>query len=214
MKAFKMSIGSFILLACLVLLGVPAVPADLTPGNVIDKSNWDEARGSLPESILEWVKKGDVLQVGALSYDPGEYVMPCAQASFEANAGRYELGEDGSIVDPKTGTSPEHIDGFPFPKIDLTDPQAGTKIMWNKYCYNYSLQTYLSTVFIKWIGRTTGLEREILLEERFKVIHDRGDAYWKTYWQVSSSGGSPDQKVKVVTPRVMIARTTAWITRP
>lgn len=46
-----------ILAACLVVASVHAARADVAPGDVIDKTNWEKAQGLLPEPVLDWVKK-------------------------------------------------------------------------------------------------------------------------------------------------------------
>jgi len=52
-------IGFFLVL--FVLTMGPAVFADVSPGDVIDKTNWQKAEGLLPEPVLNWVKKGDFI---------------------------------------------------------------------------------------------------------------------------------------------------------
>src|SRR5512139_379715 len=97
-----------------LLAGIVA-PArgDVVPGETIDKSNWQKAEGLLPAPVLNYVKKGDfILHIGKLNYDPGW--GPEFQKASEANVGKYDIDEDGNIVDPKIGRRPDYIYGFPL----------------------------------------------------------------------------------------------------
>jgi hypothetical protein len=133
--------------------------ADVVPGDKIDQSNWQKVEGLLPDPILNYVKKGDfVLQIGKLNYDP--VWEPEFQTASKNNAGKYDIDEDGNIVDPRTGKRPKYIYGMPFPDIDSKDPKAATKIMWNR---SFTIFKHGQTYFpydVLWVGRG-GLERVI-----------------------------------------------------
>jgi hypothetical protein len=137
--------------------------ADVSPGDVVDRTNWRAAEGLLPPSVLEWVKKGDyVIPIGKLDYEVGweaEYL-----AASERNLGRFSLDGDGGIIDPASGRRPQYVYGFPFPRIDATDPRAAEKIMWNKWhtLYKGTQNNFPFKIF--WVGRG-GFEREISAEE-------------------------------------------------
>ncbi|MEW6444033.1 MAG: DUF1329 domain-containing protein [bacterium] len=157
--------GAASILFCAQLGLFSAAPADVSPGDPIDKTNWSELEGLVPEPVVGWVKRGDTLSMGSLSYDPRRYFMPGALRSLDGNVGKYELDREDNIIDAGTGKPPGFVEGVPFPKIDLSDPRAGTRIMYNKYYYNYSLGGYIAFAQARWIGRETGLERTIQLEE-------------------------------------------------
>jgi len=128
----------FVFAACLVLLMTSQGFCDVSPGDVIDKTNWEKAEGLLPESMLNWLKNGKVvLEIGELSYNPEEYHPPFALESLKTNIGKYALDEHDGIVDATTGKRPRNIIGFPFPEIDPNDPKAGTKILYNKDYVHY-----------------------------------------------------------------------------
>jgi hypothetical protein len=136
--------------------------ADVSPGDVIDKANWEKAEGLLPESVLNWVKSGDgVLKIGKLNYEQTEFFQPCVTESMTSNAGKYEVDERGEIISAEGGKEPEFILGFPFPKIDPSDPRAGAKIMYNKEYHSYSFANIKYPWNMIWVGRSTGHEREI-----------------------------------------------------
>jgi len=147
-----------VLVAVLGLLAAP-VRADVAPGDTIDKTNWQKAEGLLPDPVLNYVKKGDfVLHIGKFNYDP--VWEPAFQQASQANAGKYDIDEDGNIVDPKTGKRPDYIYGFPFPNIDPKDPKAATKILWNRsFAIFKDGQTWFPYEVL-WVGRG-GFERRI-----------------------------------------------------
>ncbi len=95
-------IGFFLVLSVLTMK--PAVFADVSPGDVIDKTNWQKAEGLLPKPVLNWVKKGDfVLDIGELNYDEKEYFDFLVKDSLTANIGKYDVNEKDIIIDVETG---------------------------------------------------------------------------------------------------------------
>ena len=162
MRSKKRLIACFTSLCLLGWLSTVA-SADVAPGDVIDKSNWEKVQGLLPESVLDWVKMGDiVINVGELNYDPKEYMNPVAKASMEANKGKYDLDANNQFVDKATGEFPTYIEGIPFPDIDEKDPRAAAKLMYNRFYDGYATGPMLLPFTGDWIGRSTGFERQVL----------------------------------------------------
>lgn len=121
-----------VLTACLVLLMTSPGLCDVSPGDVLDKTNWEKAEGLLPDEMVGWIKKGEfVLQVGELNYKPRDYLPPFALEASRTNMGKYVLDENGWIVEKETGKRGEHIIGHPFPEIDANEPKAAEKIVYN-----------------------------------------------------------------------------------
>jgi len=142
-----------------------AAVAEIAPGTVIDKTNAEEAQGLLPDPVLNWVKKGDgSLTVAELPYDPSTFIPPAGKKFMEANKGKYDVDANGLVVDVKTGKLPEFIDGLPFPEIDLEDPNAGAKVMYNKHFYSYIMGNVQVPFQVSWVGRKTGFERELICD--------------------------------------------------
>jgi hypothetical protein len=137
------------------------VLAEVSPAEVIDKTNWERIEGLVPYSVLDWVKRGNfVLHVDELGYTPLDYFPTFAKEAFEHNLGKYDVDEDGGIVEVKTGTSPKHIVGIPFPKVDQSDPKSAVKIMYNTLYMQYlpgNLRFPFQAIFV---GRS-GFEREV-----------------------------------------------------
>jgi hypothetical protein len=148
------------------------VCADVNPGEVLDKTNWQKAQGILPDQVLNWVKKGDfIIHVEELSYNPADFFLPFYLESRETNIGKYELSAQNEIIETKTGRSPEMILGIPFPKIDPNDPKAAVKIMYNKCYAELAMGSRRFSLNIAWIGRG-GFEREV--EATFTEINMTG----------------------------------------
>ncbi|MEW6443649.1 MAG: hypothetical protein AB1640_22130 [bacterium] len=108
----------------LAALVSPGASAEVSPGNVIDRANWQKAEGLLPEPVLNWIKQGDVLQVGKLSYDPGEYLPPACLESLTTNIGKYDIDENGLIVDVNTGALSRNRTHF-YAVQDINDYSLG-----------------------------------------------------------------------------------------
>lgn len=150
----------------IVLLLAPMIlvqGAEAGVEKVVDKSNWEEVEGLLPEPALQYVKKGDlVLNVGTLDFDPKEIMPPWVQESWSENVGKYELNEEGVIVHASTGKQTLYIEGIPFPQIDPDDPEAAAKVMYNARFYNLVMGFYyIEDIRIRSIDRKAGHERYV-----------------------------------------------------
>jgi hypothetical protein len=153
-----------------LVAAVNGAEAEVSPGDVIDKSNWQQVEGLVPEPLLNWIKQGDSITIGELQYNPAEFYPSFSLDSLTANVGKYDVNEDDIIVDVKTGKLPEFILGLPFPKIELDDPKAGQKIMFNKYYYQYSFGNTRNSFRLEWISRKRGFERAIRAEQLMLVL--------------------------------------------
>ena len=141
------------------------VLADVSPGEVIDTSNWEKAKGLLPEPVLAWVRKGELtLHIGELEVDPREMYPPFTKEAYQTNIGKYEVDEDSAIIETSTGKIATFISGFPFPEIDPNDPKVAEKIMHNKNYTNFQQGNFRFRSQLIWVGRTSGYEREAEIE--------------------------------------------------
>lgn len=123
--------------ALLCMLVVPVRADDsaandgLKPGDVLNQSNWQKAEGLLPPEILKHYKAGEYANP-IVDWPVEQFVWPPDfLEGTKRNEGRFEVGEDGEIIEKATGKQPPYIIGHPFPTIDPKDPKAGTKIIWN-----------------------------------------------------------------------------------
>ena len=144
-----------LLLTWLVPVPIYVACADVSPGDVIGKTNWEKAQGLVPDEVLNWVKKGEfVLEIVELNYKPRDYLPPFAKRAMETNAGKYTLDESGWIIEVQTGQRPKHILGLPFPTIDPNDPRAGEKIVYNNTYVQYTAGDVRSTFHTPFIARS------------------------------------------------------------
>jgi len=109
---------------------------DIKEGDVLDSSNCGKIKSLLPESVFNWVKKGEfTIPIGAAKYD---YGTDMRWKSNGYNNGRYKLGDQNQIIEKSTGIYPEVMWGIPFPldEIDFTDTKnAAPKIMHDAYSF-------------------------------------------------------------------------------
>lgn len=182
------------LLSCLASIA----SADVSVGDVLGKKEWEKAEGLLPDALLGWLKNGDfMMKVGELNYDPKEYRNPAALQSLEANKGKYELDAEDMIIEKATGTLPEFIEGIPFPEseLDVNDPQAGAKIMYNKFYGTYVQGNEKFPFGTIWLSRNGGFEREVKCE-------------WQQY-PLDGFAGNRDEKNKEGYERFALIRVLA-----
>lgn len=149
-----------------ILLATPAC-AELRDGTILGPDNWQEARGLLPDEFLRAYERGDfrhevkdwdLLRIGD---------DPVFRAALEENEGRYDVDDEGSIVDVRTNKAPEYVYGWPFPKIDPNDPKAAQKIVWNYYFTMYYSGNAHYRADLLWLSRA-GLDRAIEVDSFVK----------------------------------------------
>lgn len=144
--------------------------ADVAPGDIITKDNYEKVKGMVPDAVLNWVKKGDMeLNIGKLTYNPAEYFSPEVLESFKTNKGKYDIDAKDGIIGVKTGKLPKFIEGYPFPDSDPKDPKFIQKLMYNSaYASNLHGNMLYDGPF-KFIGRS-GYEREIIVTFRVSAL--------------------------------------------
>jgi len=129
----------FVLASCLLMFFTSQGFCDVVPGDVLDGTNWEKARGLLPEATLRYVKEGKLhLKIGELDYDPAQQLPDFVLEAMKTNSGKYDLDDEDWIVEKATGKRAEKILGHPFPTIDPKDPKAATKIMYNTKYWGYA----------------------------------------------------------------------------
>ena len=125
-----------LMLVCALMLNLGLMKtahADVAPGDIIDKTNWQKAQGLVSDAMLDFLKKGYIIiKVGKLNFNPADIMQKYYKESMTKNIGRYDVTPNGEIVDKKTGEKdPMDIVGFPFPQIDPKDPMAPYKLIYN-----------------------------------------------------------------------------------
>jgi hypothetical protein len=155
--------------AALAGLCVAASPdADaLEPGEFLDRHNWQQAEGLLPEEFLRAYRDGDFrhqlreVELARIGDDP------VFREALERNRGRYDLDGDGSLVERATGKAPDYVYAWPFPDIDASDPRAAEKIVWNYFHTMYYAGNSHYRADLLWISRS-GLDRNIQVDSFVK----------------------------------------------
>jgi len=162
------------------------------PGDKIDSSNWEKVKDILPPSVVNWVKKGDwILDIGELKWDYNS--EPAWLEGTAANAGKYDIGAGGELVEKATGIRPGYVDGEPFPEIDWkNDPKAGEKLVYNILVRRSRVGDFHNSWLTDWVGRR-GLERTIA-----------GDSVYRFYW--SRPNGSIDNPAGSLTNELVVVK--------
>lgn len=108
----------------------------------VDKSNWQQIQGLVPDAVIKRVRDGDyVFNLTSVDFDPAAYQAPWIIASLTENRGKYDVNEKDEIVDSSTGRRATFVKGIPFPpdEINPDDPKAVQKILHNGFitrdCY-------------------------------------------------------------------------------
>lgn len=148
----------------------PSASGALRAGDVLGADNAHLAKGLLPPEILELYAKGE--------WSNPVVDWPAGEMTFEKEfvEGTKKNGEtltvdaEGGIVDAKTGVKPPTLIGFPFPKIDPADPNAGVKVVWNYNYMYYNIGNSRNFVDVVWVGRG-GVER-VSGQEVFFLYYD------------------------------------------
>ena len=95
--------------------------ADVKPGDTISKENAAQAEEFLTPSVRWMVERGMIIQV----IETRKVAWPQAyKEATEKYAAQVKIAEDGRDI-------MNYIAGAPFPAIDMNDPLAGFKVMWN-----------------------------------------------------------------------------------
>ncbi len=128
--------------------------ADVVPGDVINKDNWQKIEGMVPDPVLNWVKKGDlVMNVTELKFDPKPYYKGWKTATHEPD--KFNI-EKNVIKEKKTGKYGLWSSQTPpFADLDANDPMLGSKLQFNKKFYMNST----GNITVNFVGYLTARSR-------------------------------------------------------
>jgi len=145
--------------AGLTALTTPAF-AELKPGDKLDKSNCQEAKGLLPDEVLQKFCDGKyAAEIIELKDEAFQYSTKF-KAGSEANAGKYYVNDEGHMHETATKTWPRFWYGFPFPNLDENDPKIANKIMYNHQVTRFQIDDAYWFLAIKW-ATPTGFDRSV-----------------------------------------------------
>ncbi len=149
-------LGSAIAVA-LVVGVLKAGWADVKPGDIITKENMAQAEEYLNPSVRWYLEQG-------LRIEVGEYKkIPWPKAYKEATekySGQVKISADGRQIF-------NHVAGMPFPNVDVNDPLAPYKAMWNM---EYK-PIYVDNIGTEWIAELVNRDGEV--ERTF------GSSFWR-----------------------------------
>jgi hypothetical protein len=153
-------VGNGVLATALAVGWAVIAPAedDLKPGDVLNQTNWQKAEGLLPPEILKHYERGEYANP-IVDWPAGVFNWPPDfRAGSEKNAGQLDVNEIGTVIEKGSGKQPPYVIGFPFPIIDLADPKAGTKALWNFFYRTWYFGTLQAESQLNWVAPTK-LER-------------------------------------------------------
>jgi len=150
--------------------------AELQPGTVLDRSNWQLARDLLPPEILKHYQNGDYRN-RIVAYPTGNAHWEKAfEEATEKNAATLDVDDRGTIVDRGTGKQPPYVYGLPFPHIDTGDPKAAVKIVWNQFLAYWAGGNSYNRTLVAMLTRS-GLDRAIIADGWFRFLDGEPAAY-------------------------------------
>jgi hypothetical protein len=131
----------------------PAASGDgLKPGDVLNQSNWEKAKGMLPPEILKHYQNGEYANP-IVEWKEGTFNWPPDfRASSEANRGRYDVDAEGAVIEKSTGKQPKRIFGQPFLDIDTKDPKVAVKILWNYFYLTWFYGNLHAQSQVNWVS--------------------------------------------------------------
>ena len=118
-KYFAKAVAALGLTIALAWIPLPA-GAEVQDGDLITPANASKVENLLSPGSLALVKHGMTMKI-----IPAEHLEspPPYRAATEKYSPQVALGPDGNLEN--------YVAGLPFPLIDVNDPQAAIKIMWN-----------------------------------------------------------------------------------
>ena len=114
-------IGRTLILGVVVFGSVGLGRADVQPGETITKANIAQAEALLTPVTRWMVEQGMPMEI--IATKPVKWPQAYEEAT-ERYAAQVEIADDGREIF-------NYVAGAPFPVIDMNDPSAGYKIMWN-----------------------------------------------------------------------------------
>ncbi len=141
--------------------------AELKPGDVLSKNNCQEAKGLLPDHVLQSFCNGDygpteIIEVPDSAFNYSQKF----KAGSEANAGKYYVAEGGYMYETATKTWPHYWYGFPFPELNQPgydpdkDPKVANKILYNHQVARFQVDDVYWFLAVKW-ATPGGFDRSV-----------------------------------------------------
>jgi len=145
--------------ASLTVFITPA-SAELKAGDNLEKANCQEAKGLLPDYVVEKFCDGKyTAQIIEVKDEQFQYSKKF-KAGSESNAGKYYVSDEGYMYETTSKTWPHFWYGFPFPDVDEKDPKAANKIMYNHQVARFQVDDVYWFLAVKW-ATPNGFDRSV-----------------------------------------------------
>ena len=151
------------LMATMLALSAATAPAQVNPGEVIRKQDADRVKSLVSPGVHWLVSRGMEMTILPHEFAPDP---PAYREATEKYSGQVKLAPDG-VLDEST-----YVAGRPFPIIDVNDPQAAIKIMYNFERTRYFTDDLTAKLFDaetgaiqqKGAGQQYSIERHFVLD--------------------------------------------------
>ena len=123
--------------------------AEVKPGGTITKDNLTQAEDLLTPSTRWMVERGmpmSIIETKKVNW-PKAY-----REATEKYSGQVQISADGKEIS-------NYVAGAPFPNIDINDPLAGFKIMWNHEQPPYLIDNFGTELLIEMVNSKGEIER-------------------------------------------------------
>jgi hypothetical protein len=169
-------LGRGLLLVGALALAVGRSTAELKPGTMLDAGNADEAKDLLPPEVYKHFKDGDYYNV-VVDFPQSRWDWDDSfKEATRWNAEHVVLDEKKTVVDRETGKRPEYLQGLPFPKLEESDPDLGTKLVWNLGYAYYAGGNSHNWTKLNWVSRK-GVGRSAVQDVYFLYYEGQPRAY-------------------------------------
>ncbi|MBI3304477.1 MAG: DUF1329 domain-containing protein, partial [Deltaproteobacteria bacterium] len=133
--------------------------ADVKPGDIITKENMATAEEFISPTVRFLLEQGLKIQVADPVYKKIEWPKAYKEAT-EKYSGQVKISANG-------GEIYNYVAGMPFPNVDVNDPLAGFKAMWNME----HKPIYIDNIGTEWVAE--------LVNNKGAVERTFGSSFWR-----------------------------------
>src|SRR3989442_8371986 len=153
--------GLYSLFAAVLVISTagPGWAADVKPGDVITKDNMATYAELISPTVRFLLEQGLKIQVADPVYKKIEWPKAYKEAT-EKYSGQVKISANG-------GEIYNYVAGMPFPNVDVNDPLAGFKAMWNME----HKPIYIDNIGTEWVAE--------LVNNKGAVERTFGSSFWR-----------------------------------
>lgn len=170
----------FLLLLVMTIFWSSSAFADVNPGDVITRDNWQKVQGMVPDFLLNDIKNGQwELKIGELKFNRQDFLSAEEQRDIKnpAAAPKFAIDANSRLVAAGGKPYAVPISSRPFPVLDPQDPQAGLKLMYN-WWFNYfsNVSEFIFTQQLYNVDKK-GMGDLWLMDNWYAALHESGSPY-------------------------------------